>query len=401
MRQVSTSAILLSVLSGPIGGSDAYLQAVAVHGDILSSRGDVNNVEGQVDSVSSAVDFDIASAMLAEVVPNAAVPMMEGQGNGTATVHEREYGDDIMATDDDEEDDEEEDEEEDEEDDDEGEDERESTWTINPALWEAIWDSGDLRWFAEYIGCPESDSEGSEDPDSFSHIPTAESNWNILYEAYHAVVPKELASIPLDGYRGGSFTFPVEVRAIPFMGRGVFSTSFIPEGSLVWKPLNAAEFPSRKHYENFYLYLLKRVMESENSEDFESNGAQKVSVEVMCDALMWSYTEIAEYGDVESRNRYILCIDFDEGSMINEYSRGFNKQNLQERSREFYDDGSEIVGCQEGSLYAIRDIHPGEGTCLVLMGFVSNESSIFPDWFSHRVLCLCCRCSIHRTSYGL
>jgi hypothetical protein len=237
-------------------------------------------------------------------------------------------------------------------------------FAMDPTVWKEIWDEGDLGWLSEAVGCPGSDRSGTDEPHSFGRIPTAESTWDILFEAYHATVPKEMATIPLDGYKGASFFFPVEVKAIPYKGRGVFSKSFIPSGSKVWQFGNTAQFPTRKHFEDFYLYLVERYIESSNNHD---KTKPNVSNSVICDALMWSYTAETGYvrdGDTNSGFTYQNCIDFDEGSMINKFVEGFSEQNVEERTPEFNDDGSEFFGCQGGTIYAIKDINPGEGTCI-------------------------------------
>ena len=71
---------------------------------------------------------------------------------------------------------------------------------------------------------------------------------------------------------------------------------------MVWKPSNAAEFPSKDVYKDFFVYLLTTAMD-ENDSKFA------------CDSFLWSYTTRKSKN---LKDGYIICLDMDHSSLFNE-----------------------------------------------------------------------------------
>jgi hypothetical protein len=214
-------------------------------------------------------------------------------------------------------------------------------FTFEDKLWDSSQTEVSIEEVQRVIGCPKADNFGTFDdnPFGYSRIPTEENTWKHMYAAYHAVVPPHEATITKK-YNPGAFVHPVEVFVGPIIGRTVRTTTFIPKGTLVWRPRNAAEFKRKEDYRRFLEHIMTYS-----------------TPEVACDAIRWSYTSKAS----PKEDDYVLCVDMDEGSVINMAStdENLNVAQLVERI-DVDEDNRQIYGCQVGSLYATRDIPAGE-----------------------------------------
>lgn len=207
-------------------------------------------------------------------------------------------------------------------------------------LWDTTTkDEVSLEAVQQVMGCPKADKYGTFDdnPYGYSRVPTEENEWRHMYEAYHAVVPPEEASIPRH-YDHSSFAQPVEIHVAAFVGRGIRATTFIPEGTLVWRPSNAAEFKRVEDLRRFLEHIMTHSTK-----------------EVACDTVRWLYSSKAS----AKENDYIICVDMDEGSLINMASTD-EELNVAQTLERIDDADRRVYGCQTGSLYATRDIQPGE-----------------------------------------
>mmetsp|Transcript_3802 Transcript_3802/g.7114 ORF Transcript_3802/g.7114 Transcript_3802/m.7114 type:complete len:291 (+) Transcript_3802:87-959(+) len=217
---------------------------------------------------------------------------------------------------------------------------------FDDALWDTSVDEVSLDEVQSVLGCPEADAYGTiEDAFGYSRIPTEENTWSIMYAAYHHVVEPSQATIPLEGHQHNAFVMPVESFYAPYVGRGIKAATFIPKGTLVWRPRNAAEFTSVQDLRHFLEHIMTHS-----------------TYEVACDAIRWLYAAKAS----PEEDDYVMCIDFDEGSIINRAMTD-EERNVKEfiqigpnKLVSSLDPEHRVYGCQEGSLYATRDIYPGE-----------------------------------------
>ncbi|KAL3916834.1 MAG: hypothetical protein SGILL_004999 [Bacillariaceae sp.] len=224
-------------------------------------------------------------------------------------------------------------------------------------IWNAAWESKEqeevsLEIVQRIIGCPIAHEFGisKHNPYGYNRIPTEQNEWRPMYEAYHAVVPQEEATIP-STYQNSAFVLPIDIEYSPESGRGIVAAAFIPKGTMVWRPRNAAEFTSAKQVRQFLEHLL--------------SNSDKI---VACDAIRWLYSMKASPKD----DHYVLCIDFDEGSMIN---RGMvtDDVNVEQVFDKIDGDDRAVYGCQHGELFAARDIHPGEEILMNYDEFAEGE----------------------------
>jgi hypothetical protein len=70
-----------------------------------------------------------------------------------------------------------------------------------------------------------------------------------------------------------------------------------------------------------------------------------------------------------------MCIDFDEGSLINRAATQ-EELNVAQLQHNIDDEENRPYGCQEGSLFATRDIYPGEGMQERALNIVANMCQI-------------------------
>jgi hypothetical protein len=217
-----------------------------------------------------------------------------------------------------------------------------SGFEFHDSLWDSSVDDVSLETIQDVIGCPYADEYGTlVDAFGYSRIPTEGNTWSAMYKAYHAVVPEHEATIPRN-HQHNAFVMPVEVDYSPYVGRGVKAATFIPKGTMVWRPRNAAEFTSAKQLRLFLEHIMTHSTK-----------------EVACDAIRWLYVSRAS----PAENDFVLCIDFDEGSIINRAMTD-EEWNVAQLHHTIDDPENRVYGCQEGSLYATKDIFPGDGKCM-------------------------------------
>ena len=225
-------------------------------------------------------------------------------------------------------------------------------------LADAAWDTSEAEVSMEIIqrliGCPIAHEFGisAQNPFGYDRIPTEDNEWGPMYQAYHAIVPAEQATIPLH-YQANAFVLPIDIQYSPDTGRGIVATTFIPKGTMVWRPRNAAEFTSKEQVRGFLEHILAH--------------AQK---EVACDAIRWLYSMKAS----PREDDYVLCVDFDEGSMINR-AETLGEVNVEAVFHKIDDNEEDrtVYGCQQGELYTTKDIHPGEELLMDYAEFAEGE----------------------------
>ena len=213
-----------------------------------------------------------------------------------------------------------------------------------------LWQDGNLQAISDAFGCVKNTEEhGIEDSSAYSTIPTAESHFHALYQAYHSVIPAHHyhGNTLKQHYTTDGWMVPVTVQFDEIMGRGIFADDFIEEGTAVWSPNNAAEFHSAADFRRFLEWIMLFP------EDHQSNKNSASAKDLVCDALMWSYTA----KKAKDSDEYIICVDLDTGSLLNLADQW--DRNIQQDVR--VDDAeNRYYGCQEGTLYANRDIEQGE-----------------------------------------
>ena len=159
-----------------------------------------------------------------------------------------------------------------------------------------IWTDGTVDEIYEVLDCPKTNS-------GFRHLhDDASSSWTTLNRMYNDLMAsKGKPSTVPSTFDGSGFQHPVEVRYNPDRGRGVFTKTFVPKGSLVWKGTNTATFDDAQDYRDFIRTLPRQDA---------------------CEVLIWAYTRLAseENGDDEDEDEYLICVDLDEGSMVNSAS---------------------------------------------------------------------------------
>jgi hypothetical protein len=194
-----------------------------------------------------------------------------------------------------------------------------------------VWTVGTVDQMYEELDCPEA-NEG------FTQIHTRET-WETFNQIYNEVVGPEKSSLP-PKFTSNGFQHPIEIKFDPQRGRGVFATTLIPEGSLIWQSDNTAIFEDPQDYRNFI---------------------RKLPQPLACDVLIWAYSRmISEERDDE----FYACVDLDEGSFIN--SGGPSKRNMAlglDDGPMPHDVGEEVekqswYGCKL-KFYALKDIPPG------------------------------------------
>jgi hypothetical protein len=216
----------------------------------------------------------------------------------------------------------------------------------------SVWESGDMLDLSLALECTPNITY------AYSHIHDEES-WKIFYEAYHRAINETKPSVPRE-YRRDGFQVPVEIRFTPGVGRGVFATTPIKEGTVVWKPFNTAQFDTAVEFRRFLHHLPKKFA---------------------CDILIWSYAVKAASTDSldqnttttttttptinSTNNGYNLCVEFDSGALFNT-ALNDAQQNLVELDGPAATSSEDTFICHGGGVSSSRDIAAGEGTAIPL-----------------------------------
>ena len=164
----------------------------------------------------------------------------------------------------------------------------------------------------------------------------------------------------------------------------------IPKNTKIWEVSNAAEFPTVDDYYNFllrlYIHDLSKhhrltVSHQQQQEcDVEDNDSCRSAhvvddafvPELVCDAMLWSYTVVA--GPTEE-DGYMICIDFDEGSILNQADEEHQRNAVEGILDE--NDPLSFYGCRRGVMITIRDVEAGEEIR------VMYSDSIDPEGWEH------------------
>jgi len=163
-----------------------------------------------------------------------------------------------------------------------------------------------------------------------------ESTWLLLRGAYSAVVDPKESSIGVDnifhsGFQPGS----VEVKLTKKKGRGLFAKNTIEKADLVWKDIHTACF--------------------RNGKDFKKYLAS-IPSDLTCDILEWAY----------SGQKYGICVDLDEASIINHASLtkndAFSNFSIDKRPNLDFDK-------KTGYTYATQDISVGDELLVDYLSF--------------------------------
>jgi len=184
-----------------------------------------------------------------------------------------------------------------------------------------------------------------------------QSTWMLLRGVYHGIVGNSHSSIyPLSHESG--LRIPFNVSHASGKGRGVFATSFVKKGDLVWNSRQTAQFSAAAGYREFLVSI--------------SRG-------LACDVSQWAYVKDLNTGydgelldqakDEDAEVDLVISIDLDEGILINDGEHRFD-QFESEDEMESYSDVQNIGcmpevaelspgGCNK-NLFALRDIMPGE-----------------------------------------
>lgn len=169
-----------------------------------------------------------------------------------------------------------------------------------------------------------------------------ESTWMLMRGAYIASVKGEINMEAYDKKQLYGNGFPpgsMEVKVFEEKGRGVYATKSFKKGELVWSDIFSACFKDGMAYRLFLGSL---------------------PVDLACDVFEWAY----------SGETYGVCVDLDEGSLINHST--IKKEN--ERDWET-GEGEEQpnIGIIDYEHIAIRDINPGD-ELLIDYGDFAEES---------------------------
>lgn len=150
--------------------------------------------------------------------------------------------------------------------------------------------------------------------------------WAYARGAYIAIVGPDQAEFPPDVFGSGFAADTVEVRVSEEKGRGLFATAPFRAGERVWEDHFTACFDDGMEYRRFLASL---------------------PADLACDVLDWAYSG-TEYG---------VCVDLDEGSLINHAAST-------EENRVHWQTDHEtpniMVDPETGLHVATVDIQPGE-----------------------------------------
>ena len=197
----------------------------------------------------------------------------------------------------------------------------------------------------------------------YSKIPTPADTWEPLRTNYLAVtssnIPeykeaRKVFSNNIDEPLTTGFEVPIEIKYNEKLGRAVYATEFIKEGTYVYNPKNIAEFHPPTDFRKF----IDRIKDP----DFNNNNRHLQSL--ACDSIIWSSMEITNRYDKKDK---MVCLSFDEGSLLNNGFTNYTANNLIKHTIMDNDNGKKTIDeerftCRDRGFYAKRDIQAGEGT---------------------------------------
>mmetsp|Transcript_30948 Transcript_30948/g.46958 ORF Transcript_30948/g.46958 Transcript_30948/m.46958 type:complete len:270 (-) Transcript_30948:50-859(-) len=133
------------------------------------------------------------------------------------------------------------------------------------------------------------------------------------------------------------FHVPVQVKHLPGKGRGLFATTFIKKGTLIWTNTYTARFSTGPSYKKFIWSL---------------------SNEFACDTLQWAYVQSMSYADDtnETMTDLQISVDLDECAYCNYGNIDSGKGNMgcNDDDDTCYDNDGRYEN------YAMKDIQAGE-----------------------------------------
>lgn len=179
------------------------------------------------------------------------------------------------------------------------EEEEDDEWIMSDTWWEDDWSRDDLK---SYWNC----ASYMRDTVLPIHNETA---WWSLRQIYRDIVGVERSTIEPLSHESGFFR-RVELKHFEGKGRGVVAKERIEKGQLVWSDRQTACFQDGSLYRKFLA---------------------SVSPEMACEIMAWAYLvdqtklELLGKWDFESDDdfweydisRTFMCVDLDEGSLIN------------------------------------------------------------------------------------
>jgi len=169
------------------------------------------------------------------------------------------------------------------------------------------WDSEEYKntkaALYEELNCPDYDYADDEmfKNTSFENIHTVK-NWQTFNRIYNEVIAstqdddelRQESSIPPKFEKGG-FQFPIEIKFVPILGRGVYATTNIPKGSLLYVSANTGIFYNGPTFRTFIRAL---------------------PTNMACDVMIWSYVRWVSL-ESDYNDAHMVCVDLDEGSFVN------------------------------------------------------------------------------------
>jgi hypothetical protein len=168
----------------------------------------------------------------------------------------------------------------------------------------------------------------------------SKSAWMTMRTTYHEMVGPEKSTIaPLSATEDGWYV-PYEVKEAPFKGRGVFATTKISKGTLIYDPTRQlARFVDGKSFRSFLALLPNNLA---------------------CEAMQLHYLDY--FGGAkdepagEKKGVYYICAELDEGGLTNEPNWSDKEINAgcNPELAKGYPDGCENLD------FATRDIEAGE-----------------------------------------
>lgn len=256
--------------------------------------------------------------------------------------------------------------------------------------WNSYFEDFDMDDLMELYGCHGNNHvktfDQTIDVPPYSMVPTEET-WGLFEEAYYFAVGMEA---PLKKQKDSSrgMKIPYEIRYDSGVGRGVFTTKFVPKGTIVWTADHTVAFQSIEEdgIEKYPTY--RRFVEYLNDHRTEKyNWA--------CDVFLWTFTGNNNYyaDDCGINDDLTFCVALDHGSLFNDamgeildetVTAHFSKNLTFSKSLPFGVEGYPrgtlteefsttkkmnlpISRCQRDVVMAARDIRPGEGTCPVFI----------------------------------
>ena len=221
-----------------------------------------------------------------------------------------------------------------------------------------VWKHGGKSAIYNELKCPDfnyDDNDMFKDT-SFENIHNAET-WQTFNKIYNEVIAATNSDDNTDLQQGSTippkfdkngFQFPIEIKFRPVVGRGVYASTDIPKGSLLYLSTNTAVFYNGQTYRNFLKALPKKLA---------------------CDVQIWAYVRWVSLETAENY-KHMICVDLDEGSFVNSADVVENMSLGNDDGKLFSDmdddtDENEAekqelwYGCKM-KFYASRDIAAGE-----------------------------------------